>query len=64
MYKRLQFSIFTSSSEQIVKTYLRAIKARTEEALQTAIAEGLDLINLQDIQHWFTHCCYFSASTP
>ncbi|MEL0588510.1 MAG: hypothetical protein U1V55_01100 [Planktothrix rubescens PR222] len=47
-----------------MKTYLRAIKARTEEALQTAIAEGLDLINLQDIQHWFTHCCYFSASTP
>lgn len=47
-----------------LKTYLRAIKPRTEEALQTAIAEGLDLITLQDIEHWFTHCCYFSAIAP
>lgn len=47
-----------------LKTYLRSIKARTEEILQTAIAKGLDLITLQDLEHWFTHCCYFSTLTP
>jgi hypothetical protein len=26
--------------------------------LHEAITQGLQLITLQDVRHWFTHCCY------
>lgn len=41
-----------------LKGYLRAVEARTPETLHEAIAQGLSLISLQDVRHWFTHCCY------
>jgi transposase len=41
-----------------LKGYLRAVEARTAEALHEAITQGLQLITLQDVRHWFTHCCY------
>lgn len=41
-----------------LKGYLRAIEARTSEALHEAIAQGLQRITQQDVRHWFTHCCY------
>jgi transposase len=44
-----------------LKGYLREVEARTREALYTAITEGLSLITLQDVHHWFTHCCYCCA---
>jgi transposase len=41
-----------------LKGYLRAVEARTSEALHQAIAQGLSLITSQDVQNWFTHGCY------
>ena len=44
-----------------VKTYLRTAKARTTEALDRAVAEGLKLITKSDCQGWFKHCGYTVA---
>lgn len=39
-----------------VKTYLRAAKARTKEALWEATARALDSVTSQDTAGWFKHC--------
>jgi transposase len=39
-----------------VKQCLRAIGARTRQALEEAIAQALDTITSQDAIHWFQHC--------
>lgn len=41
-----------------LKAHLRAVEARTQEALHEAITQGLDLITLKDVRNWFTHGCY------
>jgi transposase len=41
-----------------LKGHVRAVEARTSEALHEAIAQGLSLITLQDVRHWFTHAYY------
>lgn len=41
-----------------LKQYLRAVEARTSDALHEAIAEGLAQITLEDVHHWFAHGCY------
>ena len=41
-----------------LKGHLRAVEARTAEALHQAITQGLSLITLQDVRNWFTHGCY------
>ena len=41
-----------------LKGHLRAVEARTSQALHEEIAQGLSLITLQDVQNWFTHGCY------
>jgi len=41
-----------------LKGHLRAVEARTSEALHEEIAQGLSLITLQDVRNWFTHGCY------
>ena len=41
-----------------VKEFLRAAKARTQEALLDAIAAALNLITAQDAQGWFASCGY------
>lgn len=41
-----------------VKTALRAVKARTLDALLDALAEALQSICRRDIQAWFAHCGY------
>lgn len=41
-----------------VKTYLRKVKARTQEELEKAIAEALETITLSDCLNWFRHCGY------
>jgi transposase len=41
-----------------VKTALRAAKARTREALETAIRQAMEIVTAIDAQHWFRHCGY------
>lgn len=41
-----------------LKAHLRRVGARTTEALQAAIAQGLALLSQQDAQAWFRHCGY------
>ncbi len=41
-----------------IKTYLRAAKARTREALETALKEALRLITKEDAAGWFESCGY------
>lgn len=41
-----------------IKTYLRAAKARTREALEQALQEALRLITAEDAAGWFASCGY------
>lgn len=41
-----------------IKTYLRAAKARTREALEKALKEALLLVTEKDAQSWFASCGY------
>jgi len=41
-----------------IKEFLRAAKARTQEALLNAIAAALNAITAQDAQGWFGACGY------
>lgn len=41
-----------------VKTYLRRVKARTQEELEKAIAAALETITASDCVNWFRHCGY------
>jgi transposase len=47
-----------------LKGYLRRLQARTIEALEAAIAQGLELITPQDAQGWFRHCGYHLPAQP
>ena len=39
-----------------LKQFLRKAKARTQEALETAVATGLATITAEDACGWFKHC--------
>jgi transposase len=41
-----------------LKAFLRRAEARTHEALQVAIGQGLETITAQDAAGWFSHCGY------
>jgi len=41
-----------------LKTHLRKVKARTNEELDCAVSEGLQLITASDCRSWFKHCGY------
>ncbi|WP_349282299.1 IS630 family transposase [Polaromonas hydrogenivorans] len=41
-----------------LKTCLRAIKARTREALDEALAHVIETVTAADAKGWFTHCGY------
>ena len=41
-----------------IKTALRQAKARTRQALETALKQALATITPADAQAWLTHCCY------
>ena len=43
-----------------LKTCLRAIKARTREALDSALAQAIETVTASDAKGWFTHCGYAS----
>lgn len=42
-----------------LKQYLRAVKARTAEALDQAVTEALKTITADNAQAWFRHCGYY-----
>jgi transposase len=44
-----------------VKTYLRGVKARTEDELNKALAQAIGLVTKADIRGWFKHCGYSLA---
>jgi transposase len=41
-----------------IKTALRAAKARTREALDTAIQKAMETVTAMDARNWFKHCGY------
>ena len=41
-----------------IKALLRALAARTLDALEVALANALNTITLQDVRGWFKHCGY------
>jgi transposase len=41
-----------------VKTVLRKAKARSREALESALAQVWSTVTAVDAQHWFAHCGY------
>ena len=41
-----------------IKTFLRAVKARTREALEAAIKQALARVTESDARGWFAHCGY------
>ena len=41
-----------------LKSLLRAVEARTQEGLETALAPALDSITPADAHGWFNHCGY------
>jgi transposase len=41
-----------------LKAYLRAVKARTREALDQALVCAIDLVTPSDARGWFAHCGY------
>ena len=45
-----------------LKTYLRRVRARTREGLESAIAAGLQRITAQNARAWFRHCGFAVAS--
>lgn len=47
-----------------LKTYLRRVRARTQDALETAIGEALDTITATDARHWFAHAGYLLSGQP
>jgi transposase len=41
-----------------IKAYLRQCAARTQDALDAAIADALEEVTAQDARGWFAHCGY------
>lgn len=44
-----------------IKSVLRSIGARTYPDLVKAIEQAFSQVSLEDIQAWFTHCCYCTS---
>jgi transposase len=45
-----------------VKTVLKAVGARTYDALNAALEFAYDQVSLEDIRSWFTKTCYCTSS--
>ena len=45
-----------------LKAYLRSCESRTYTALDKAITEAINLVTPDNLQSWFTHCCYYVPS--
>jgi len=46
-----------------IKTFLRAVGARTRDELEAALSRALETITIDDIVGWFAHCGYVDAHT-
>lgn len=46
-----------------VKARLRAVGARTREALRAAVAEALAAVSVKEVRAWIRHCGYSLTST-
>jgi hypothetical protein len=46
-----------------LKTFLRRVQARTREALEVAIGEGLQTITARDARGWFGHYGYQTTAS-
>ena len=55
---RLNFGFQVEKAWFKLKQYLRAVKARTAEALDQAITEALNTITADNAVAWFRHCGY------
>lgn len=44
-----------------VKSIIRSLAPRTQQALDDAISEAFAQVSLKDIKHWFAHCCYCTS---
>jgi transposase len=44
-----------------IKAFLRGAKARTEDELNKALAQAVELVTKADIRGWFKHCGYSLA---
>jgi transposase len=47
-----------------IKEILRSIGARTQEALDAAIAQAIDAITTEDAHAYFRHCGYLATAEP
>ncbi|GAC1406549.1 MAG: hypothetical protein NVSMB56_20360 [Pyrinomonadaceae bacterium] len=41
-----------------LKSYVRKVKARTNEEIDRAVAQGLNLMTASDCRGWYKHCGY------
>jgi transposase len=44
-----------------VKSILRSLEARTYADLEKALKEAFEQVSLEDIENWFTNCCYCTS---
>jgi transposase len=44
-----------------LKSYLRSVAARCRDSVEAALVNAIDSLTLQDLENWFTHCCYCTA---
>lgn len=44
-----------------IKSILRSLQARTYPDLVKALEQAFAQVSLEDIQGWFTHCCYYTS---
>ena len=44
-----------------VKSILRSLEARTYSELEKTLKEAFEQVSLEDIENWFTNCCYCTS---
>jgi putative transposase len=44
-----------------LKSFLRMFSPKTPEVIDRLVAVALNLMNLNHLRHWFTHCCYCTS---
>ncbi|MDG2616399.1 transposase [Thermoleptolyngbya sichuanensis XZ-Cy5] len=44
-----------------IKSILRSLGARSYLDLDKAIEESFSQVSLNDLQNWFSHCCYYAS---
>ncbi|WP_445305525.1 transposase [Microcoleus sp. herbarium2] len=44
-----------------LKSFLRMFSPKTAEMIDRIVAVALNLMNLNHLRHWFSHCCYCTS---